>query len=177
MGKALTSFERPLVTADAPYDDDLKGNTSALTAQQVQGLTAAVAAGCARGHSGPMFSDYQAHVLGLPNSPKLAADPGINDTKGFRTPSLRNVALTAPYMHNGVLATLQAVLNFYDQGGATGARRSTRTWPRVSWPQLPGRVQNTGAILAFLQALSAKSYARTIPASVPSGLPVGGNLK
>ena len=127
-----------------------------------------------------MFSDFQPHVLGVPDNPKLSAsDSGMNGTYGFRTPSLRNVALTAPYMHNGMLATLQDVLNFYDRGGRNGGGGQLN--PHVAAnqrdPLLPNRVQNTQAIIAFLESLTAATYDRTVPAAVPSGLPVGGNIR
>ncbi|MBC6992526.1 cytochrome-c peroxidase [Hymenobacter sp. BT491] len=178
LGKALASFERTLVATDSPFDEYLRGNTSAMTAQQVQGLNAFVATGCAKCHSGPMLSDFQPHVLGIADNGKLAAsDAGVNGSYAFRTPSLRNVALTAPYMHNGTLTTLQAVLDFYDRGGRN--RRISQN-PHVAArqldPLLPNGVQNTQAILAFLNALTAKSFDRTVPAAVPSGLPVGGNI-
>ncbi|WP_324680333.1 cytochrome-c peroxidase [Hymenobacter sp. GOD-10R] len=180
LGKAIAAFERTLVTTDAPYDEYLRGNTSALTAQQVQGLNAFVATGCNKCHSGPMLSDYLPHVLGIADNPKLAtSDSGVNGTYAFRTPSLRNVALTAPYMHNGMLATLQDVVNFYDQGGRNGGRapQNPHVAARQLDPLLPGRVQNTQAIVAFLNTLTAQSYDRTVPTTVPSGLSVGGNIR
>ena len=61
--------------------------------------------GCINCHDGPMFSDFTAHVLGVPDNPKLPeSDSGVNKTYAFRTPSLRNLSATAPYMHNGVFA-------------------------------------------------------------------------
>ncbi len=83
----------------------------------MRGLNAFVSNGCAKCHSGPMLSDQQLHVLGVADNAKNAiSDSGANGTYAFRTPSLRNVALTAPYMHSGTLPNLQAVLNFYNPG-------------------------------------------------------------
>ena len=180
LGRALACFQRTLVATDAPFDDYLRGNTSALSAEQVQGLQAFVGAGCARCHSGPMLSDYQPHVLGIADNPRLAAtDAGVKGTYAFRTPSLRNVALTAPYMHNGTLATLPQVLGFYDQGGRPGPRTSPNQHVAASQldPLLPTRVPNPQAIVAFLNSLTARSFDRTVPAAVPSGLPVGGSIQ
>ena len=176
IGKALASFERTLLATDSPFDEYLRGNKAALTTEQVQGLNAFVASGCAKCHSGPMLSDYQTHILGVADNGKSAAsDAGANGTYAFRTPSLRNVALTAPYMHSGTLANLQAVLNFYDPG-----RPAPSANPHVSVgqrdPLFPGRVTDPQAIIAFLGALTATSYDRSVPAAVPSGLPVGGNI-
>ncbi|MDO7844783.1 cytochrome c peroxidase [Hymenobacter sp. M29] len=178
IGKALACFERTLVATDSPFDRYKRGETSALTSQQVQGLNDFVTSGCAKCHSGPMLSDYKTHVLGVADNPKNpTSDSGLNGTYAFRTPSLRNVALTAPYMHDGTLANLQAVLNFYDPGRGGQAPSLN---PHVSVaqrdPLFPGRVANPANIIAFLQSLTAASYDRTVPVSVPSGLPVGGNL-
>ena len=141
MGEALAAFERTLLATDAPFDKYMRGDKTALIPQQVQGLNTFVASGCAKCHSGPMLSDCQLHILGVADNAKNAAsDAGANSSYAFRTPSLRNVALTAPYMHSSTLPNLQAVLTFYDTG--RGAAPSTRTCPpdsatrcfRVAWP-------------------------------------------
>ncbi|GAB3824041.1 cytochrome-c peroxidase [Hymenobacter jeollabukensis] len=178
LGRALACFERSLTATDAPYDRYLRGDHAALTDEQVQGLTAFVQSGCPKCHAGPMFSDYQTHVLGVADNAKLAAsDAGQNGTYAFRTPSLRQVAATAPYMHNGTMSTLAEVVRFYD-AGPRGGRASLN--PNVPASRLdallPTRVTNQPAIVAFLGALSASSFDRSVPARVPSGLPVGGNL-
>ena len=174
LGKALACFERTLIATDSPFDQYMRGTTSALTAQQVQGLNAFVQSGCAKCHSGPMLSDYQLHVMGVAdNSKNTTSDSGANGTYAFRTPSLRNVAFTAPYMHSGTLRTLNDVLNFYDNGRNT-ANPHVSTGQRD--PQFPNRVTNEQAIIAFLNSLTASSYDKTVPATVPSGLAVGGNI-
>ncbi len=175
VGKALACFERTLIATDSPFDQYMRGTTSALTAQQVQGLQAFVQSGCANCHSGPMLSDFQLHVMGVAdNSKHTTSDTGANGTYAFRTPSLRNVALTAPYMHSGTLRTLADVLTFYDNGRNT-ANPHVSTAQRD--PQFPGRVNNEQAIIAFLNSLTATTYDRTVPTTVPSGLAVGGNIK
>ena len=94
--------------------------------QQIRGMERFQAIGCINCHSGPMFSDSSAHVLGVPDNPKLPeSDGGVNKTYAFRTPSLRNLSATAPYMHNGAFATLPDVINFYrriSRGGGRGGR-------------------------------------------------------
>jgi cytochrome c peroxidase len=179
VGKALACFERTLLANDSPFDRYMRGDKSALTAQQVQGLNDFVTSGCAKCHSGPMLSDYKTHVLGVADNGKnTASDSGVNGSYAFRTPSLRNVALTAPYMHSGTVANLQAVLNFYDPGRGGGA---VATNPHVAAsqrdPLFPTRVTNPQNIIAFLGSLTAASYDRTVPAAVPSGLAVGGNIQ
>ena len=73
-------------------------------------------AGCDGCHEGTMFSDFDLHAEGVRENPKLAEPDAGPRRYRFRTPTLRNVALTAPYMHNGMLATLDDVLRFYDNG-------------------------------------------------------------
>ncbi|MDO7885639.1 cytochrome-c peroxidase [Hymenobacter cheonanensis] len=177
LSQALACFERSLVATDSPFDQYMRGTTSALSAEQVQGMQAFVQSGCANCHSGPMLSDYQLHVMGVADNPKNAAsDTGANGTYAFRTPSLRNVALTAPYMHSGTVPNLAGVLDFYDPGpgGSRSANPHVATNQRDA--QFPTRVTNKQAIIAFLNSLTASSYDRTVPAKVPSGLPVGGNI-
>ncbi|MDO7854065.1 cytochrome-c peroxidase [Hymenobacter convexus] len=177
IGKAIACFERTLVATDSRFDQYLRGNQAALSTQEIAGLNAFVASGCAKCHSGPMLSDYQLHTLGVADNGKNAAtDAGPNGNYAFRTPSLRNVALTAPYMHSGTLNTLAAVLDFYDPGRGNGTPN-----PHVSAgqrdPLFPGRVNNKQAIIDFLGTLTASTYDRTVPTAVPSGLPVGGNIR
>lgn len=178
VGKALACFERTLLATDSRFDEYMRGDQTALTDREVAGLNAFVASGCVKCHSGPMLSDYQVHVLGVADNAKNAAsDAGVNGTYGFRTPSLRNVALTAPYMHSGTLSTLDDVLRFYDPGRGPAPAVNPHVPASRRDPLFPGRVQDPQAIIAFLGTLTAASYDRTVPAQVPSGLPVGGNIQ
>jgi cytochrome c peroxidase len=125
MARALASFERTLVASNAPFDRYMRGDTSAMSAAQISGMAQFERSGCANCHTGPMFSDYKLHVLGVPDSVRLTApDTGANSTYAFRTPTLRNLAYTAPYTHSGVFPTLDAVVNFYNviSGGRGGGR-------------------------------------------------------
>jgi cytochrome c peroxidase len=145
--------------------------------------------GCVNCHNGPMLSDFATHVLAVPDNAKLAeSDSGVNKTYAFRTPSLRNLSATAPYMHNGAFATLPEVVDFYRRISRGGGRRGDGGGrgfnPQVSRDQIDplarqlnmrGRGQQD--IIAFLRALDDPDFDRTIPSRVPSGLPVGGRLK
>lgn len=181
IGRAIAAFERTLVAMDSPFDRYQRGDRSALTAQQIRGLDAFDDAGCDRCHDGPMFSDFDLEAEGVAEHP-LLDEPDVGDGRfRFRTPSLRNVALTAPYMHNGTLATLADVLAFYDEGDSlnpnvaqrgngNGVARLSRNFRRVD--NMSEREQ--AAIVAFLEALTDPNFDRTVPAEVPSGLPPGG---
>ena len=114
LGRALAAFQRTLITPQSPFDRFQRGDRTAMTDAQQRGMEQFLRAGCAECHAGPMFSDYKVHTLGTPGNPKLTdPDSGVAGTYGFRTPTLRNLALTAPYMHNGVFQTLDEVVTFY----------------------------------------------------------------
>ena len=190
LGRALAAFQRTLVAANAPFDRYMRGDTTALSPEQVRGMERFQSTGCINCHSGPMFSDFATHVLGVPDNAKLPeSDSGANQTYAFRTASLRNLSFTAPYMHNGVFATLPEVINFYARlsrgGGRRGSGRVARgANPQVSRDQIDplardlnmrGRGQRD--LIAFLRAMDDPGFDRTIPERVPSGLPVGGRLQ
>ena len=190
-GEAIAAFERSLIAMNSPFDRFRAGDASALTAQQQRGMEAFDRVGCDRCHDGPMFSDYSLHAEGVAENPQLAvADAGAGRFR-FRTPSLRNVALTAPYMHNGVLRTLPDVLRFYDNGRSENpnvvddGRGDRRGNDNDGVARLSGRFRRVDDmsdgemrdIVAFLESLSDANFDRTIPAQVPSGLPPGGLIR
>ena len=179
LGRALAALQRSLVTTGAPFDRFQRGDASAMTPLQVRGMRRFVRVGCSNCHTGPMFSDYQPHVLGVPDNPKLpVSDGGIDGRYAFRTPTLRNLRHTAPYMHNGMLATLDDVIAFYDDVSRERSRN-----PKVPGEDLESLVSglnvanDTPALVAFLDALSDDTFDRRLPVEVPSGLPVGGNIR
>ena len=179
LGRVLAAFQRSLVTTDTPFDRFQRGDRSAMTPLQVRGMRRFVRIGCSNCHTGPMFSDYQPHTLGVPDNPKLpVSDAGIGKRYTFRTPTLRNLRHTAPYMHNGMLATLEDVIAFYDDVSNERSRN-----PKVRGADLESLVSglnvadDTPALVAFLDALSDDMFDRTVPAQVPSGLPVGGGIR
>jgi cytochrome c peroxidase len=190
MGRALAAFQRTLVAMNSPFDRYMRGDTSALNADQLRGMDRFSTAGCVQCHNGPMFSDFTPHVLGVPDSPQLTeSDAGVNKSYAFRTPSLRNLGTTGPYMHNGAFTTLPQVLNFYQRvsrGGGRGGRGGgggQAANPHVTREQVDplarglrmgGRGQRD--LIAFLDSLNDPDFDRVIPERVPSGLPVGGKL-
>ncbi|MDB5241683.1 MAG: cytochrome-c peroxidase [Spirosoma sp.] len=180
IGKAIAAFERTLVAMNAPYDRYQKGNKTVFTDGQLKGMQLFKDEGCPICHSGPMFSDYQLHVLSVPDNSQLtSSDAGAGGTYAFRTPSLRNVELTAPYMHNGVFQTLKQVMKFYDDIGEPISQN-----PHVPVQQLDPKLQRIalGAVeqdqlISFLNALTDPDFDKTVPVHVPSGLKPGGNIR
>lgn len=136
---ALASYERTLLSFDSRFDQYMRGRKQALSDQEVQGLNLFMGkARCGTCHFMPLFNgtvppaftDTESEVLGVPETragKKLDPDLGrYAHTKldplqySFKTPTLRNVARTAPYMHNGVYQTLEQVVDFYNRGGGQG---------------------------------------------------------
>jgi len=180
IGKAISAFERTLVAMNSPFDRYQKGDKTALTEGQIKGMQLFRDEGCPICHSGPMFSDYQLHVLSVPDNVKLAgSDAGAGGTYAFRTPSLRNVGLTAPYMHNGVFQTLMQVMKFYDDIGEPISQN-----PHVPVQKLDAKLQRIALgtneqdqLISFMNALTDPDFDKTIPAYVPSGLKPGGSVQ
>ena len=167
--EAIAAFERTLVATDSSFDRYMRGDATAMNAQQLRGMAVFEASGCGGCHSGPMFSDYALHALGVPDLPGAPHDSGDGQGR-FRTASLRFVTRTAPYMHDGVFATLDDVYRFYQRADDRSSDPALR---RVRAP----RGDDAAAVTAFLGALGDGTVDATIPATVPSGLPVGGAIR
>lgn len=180
LGKAIASFERTLVTTNSRFDQYMRGNKDALLTSEKEGLALFKKVGCINCHNGPMFSDYKIHVLGVQENSKLnSPDLGTKDSFGFRTPSLRNLRFTAPYMHNGSLKTLRRVLEFYEDI-SDGKSRNPNVSPDKFDPfikELQLSVQDMSLIISFLNTLNEEDFDKDIPKAVPSGLEVGGAIQ
>lgn len=174
IAKAIATYERTLITPNAPFDRYMRGDLNAMTEEQISGMQAFISTGCNNCHSGPMFSDYKLHVLGVDNHPGLEQFDAGDGTYAFRTTTLRNLAYTAPYMHNGRLSSLNDVMRFYS------IKRSKH--PKVANKELapefkdlklnPFNRARIKEIIAFLEALNDPNFDQSIPERVPSGLPV-----
>lgn len=159
IGKALATFVRTRRSAASPMDRYLDGDQSAADAQAIAGLRIFQGrARCVECHHGPLLTDGGFHNTGVGWG---GADPGRARVTGeeadrgrFKTPSLRNVALTAPYMHDGSLATLEDVVEFYARGGNANPLLDTRIRP------LDLSSADKRALIAYLRALTSIEYAR-----------------
>jgi cytochrome c peroxidase len=187
IGETIAAYERTIVAMNSPFDRFRAGDRDALTDQQQRGMKEFDDAGCDRCHGGAMFSDFNLRAEGVAEH-ALLDEPDAGDGRfRFRTPTLRNIALTAPYMHNGSLATLEDVLRFYDEGrsrnpnvssggrgqGTDGLARLDRSFRRVD--NMNDREMEN--IVAFLEALTDPDFDRTTPDRVPSGLQPGGRIR
>lgn len=150
MAMALAAYQRTLVSNQTPHDLNLAGQTDAMTPAEIEGRNMFVQARCSACHAGQLLSTGGFMYLGVrPRS----ADPGrfvasnLEDDRGrMRVPGLRNVELSAPYMADGRLATLEDVVAFYNRGGDFAAPNKD---PRIVPLNLGAQQQ--AAIVTFLR--------------------------
>ena len=158
LAKALASYVRTILSGNAPIDRYLYGDRDALTERQRQGLGLFRGKGrCTACHLGPTLSDEQFHNTGvawrdgrLLDQGRFAVTSQDEDRGAFKTPTLREVPRTAPYMHDGSIATLEEVIEFYDRGGNPNPTLDRRVRP------LNLTAAEKGDLLAFLRALSGE---------------------
>lgn len=155
LAKALASFERTLLSGNSRIDRFRHGEVGGMTAAERQGLWLFESrGGCWRCHSGPNLTDEAFHNTGVswgrtPLDLGRFEVTGVDADRGrFKTPTLRDVARTAPYMHDGSLATLEDVVEFYNRGGNPN--------PHLDPIVQPLRLSQDDAksLVAFLKALS-----------------------
>lgn len=145
---ALASYVRSILSGNSAFDRFVNGDRTALSEEQLRGLQVFRGKGnCTACHVGPNFSDERTHNTGVAWRTGTLSDEGAG--KGsFKTPTLREVPRTAPYMHDGSLTTLEDVIELYDRGG----NRNVSLDPEVRPLRL--RPDEKHALLAFLQTLS-----------------------
>ncbi len=178
--KAIAAYERTLVSNQSRFDRYKRGDKDALSEAEKEGMDLFIEVGCAQCHNGPMFSDYKMHVLGVPDHPALdQPDAGFEDRFAFRTPTLRNLRFTFPFMHNGTFTSIREILEFY-QDISMGKSRNPLV-PIDSIDPLARalklKARDFGRLENFLLSLNDDHFDKTVPEEVPSGLPVGGNIQ
>jgi cytochrome c peroxidase len=163
--KAIASFERTLISGDSPFDRYVfSGEHAALSAEAKEGMALFFSArgGCSGCHSGFNFSGNWRDAQGETGGASFASNG--TSTQPLRVPTLRNVALTAPYMHDGRFATLAAVLDHYSSVARQPARGDRRL------PRRPFSPSERAALIAFLTSLTDESFvnrAREAAAAAP----------
>ena len=170
--RALAAFQRSLISDNSPFDRYAAGEIEALTPSQRRGLTLfrSGATRCFECHAAPTFASDTFRVIGVPSEDLGRAGVSADGLSGaFKVPTLRNIALTAPYMHDGSLATLADVVQFYAAGGGHAFGNEEID---VFVQGFEMTEQEKADLVAFLYALTDESGMPEIPTSVPSGLPV-----
>jgi cytochrome c peroxidase len=148
LGRSLASYIRSILSGDSPYDRFIGGDTTALTADQRRGLEIFRGRGnCTACHVGPNLSDERFHNTGVAWRDGALHDDG-REHGSFKTPTLREAARSAPYMHDGSLATLEQVVDFYDGGG----RPNPNLDPEIRPLRL--NAEDKRAVVLFIDSLS-----------------------
>jgi len=158
IARALASYVRTIRSGNSRYDRFRSGAASALTEREQRGMRVFFGTGsCGSCHAGPNITDERFHNTGVAFRNGRLLDPGrvvvtqkAVDRGAFKTPTLREVARTAPYMHDGSLATLEDVVDYYDRGGSANPGLDVILHP------LGLSVEDKRALVAFLRALSGK---------------------
>ncbi|MGY3090562.1 cytochrome c peroxidase [Hymenobacter sp. UYAg731] len=161
--RALAQFTAALTSANSRYDKVVRGEGNAvLTADEARGRVL-VAQKCARCHATDLFTDETYRNNGL--SATFGADSGrahitgrATDVGRFKVPSLRNVALTSPYMHDGHFGTLAQVLAHYDHGVVASPTLDAALRPAGAPLGIPLTATEQADIIAFLQTLTDESF-------------------
>lgn len=156
LARALAAYVRSIQSGGSGFDRVMEGDPTALSDRELRGLELFQGkARCDRCHFGPLLTDESFHNTGVAWRAGVPTDSGraivtgsLRDIGAFKTPTLREVTHTAPYMHDGSLATLEEVIDFYAEGG-----RPNPALDRLIRP-LRLRAEEKAALLAFLRALA-----------------------
>ncbi|MCF2950102.1 c-type cytochrome [Paraglaciecola aquimarina] len=179
--KALVAFQSSLISLNSRYDQYAHGYHQALNENEIAGLNIfrSFVARCAECHQPPLFTNNQIAVIGVAEKNGDEFDPGaqitFNASKlrgGFKVPTLRNIAKTAPYMHAGNFTDLRDAVEFYNKGRGheVPEGESLQLHWHIWEPNLTDK--ELDLVVEFLGALTDESLVPRTPRVVPSGLPV-----
>ena len=171
MAKAIANFERTVVSRNSRFDQWAAGNASAMNDSEVRGFAIFLDAekgNCAVCHSGANFTDNGFHNIGLASFGNAEPDMGRYAEKplklmrgAFKTPTLRDIGLTAPYFHDGSAGTLAEVVRHYSQGGVV----KTNLSPNMKTLDLT--TEEESDLVAFLHALTSPPQTFALPVLPP----------
>lgn len=156
--RALGCFERTLISGNSKYDQHFLQGKKVLSKEELQGkeLFFSERAGCSNCHGGFNFTNYSFENNGLyityADSGRIRFTEKEADRALFKVPTLRNVSLTAPYMHDGSISSLEAVVNHYSSGGANHKHKSKHVRP------LGLSEDEKQSLVAFLQTLTDEEF-------------------
>lgn len=182
---ALTAFQTSLISLNSRYDHYVHGYHEALTPEEIEGFNIyrSFVARCSECHTPPLFTNQQIAVIGAPEADGRALDPGagpvLNEPSlraGFKVPSLRNVALTPPYMHSGAFSTLRETVAFYTngRGHAVPEGEDLKLHWHIWEPKLTD--YELDRLVDFLHTLTDESFKPRTPDILPSGIEVSRKL-
>ena len=178
--RAIATYERTILSFNSKFDRYAGGDSAALNDSEKRGLRLfrSLKTRCFECHALPNFSDGSFRVVGVPEAEGQPHDPGRAKVPGqgpegaFKVPTLRNVALSSPYMHNGRFTKLEEeVIDFYSKGGGHQfPNQSLAIDDKIGTFEITP--EETSDMVAFLGALTDTSLLPEAPTRVPSGLPV-----
>jgi cytochrome c peroxidase len=165
--KAIATFERTAISKDSPFDKYMEGDKTAISESAQRGFDIFLGkAQCAVCHSGFNFSDNGFHNIGVKNLTenedvgRFAVVPLPSMKGAFKTPTLRDIALSSPYMHNGIYKTLEEVIDHYDRKGDD----KTNLSPNMQGPEpLNLSAEEKKDLVEFLKSLTGKAVLVTLP--------------
>jgi cytochrome c peroxidase len=159
IAKAIATFERTVLSGNAPFDRYVAGNKKAMPPAAIRGWDVyRNKAKCDQCHEGVNFTTNAYHNLGVgtdkpkPDAGRMDFTKSEADWGAFKTPTLRDIARTAPYMHDGSLKTLEEVVDFYDKGGIPNKNLDERMKP------LNLTAQEKADLVEFLKALNGEGW-------------------
>lgn len=169
IAKAIAAFERTVLSGDAPYDRYKAGDKKAMSEAAIRGMDLFFnKAHCSACHSGPNFSDAAFHNIGVsidkkePDEGRKVISKLEGDRGAFKTPTLREIARTAPYMHDGSQKTLEDVVEHYNKGGIANPQLDEEIFP------LNLTAQEKADLVTFMkEGLASKSYPLVKPPKLP----------
>jgi cytochrome c peroxidase len=171
IAKAIADYERTRMSGNSPYDRWKNGDESAVSEPVKLGDRLFFdKAGCNQCHLGYNFTDSLFHNLGVGWDPETQQFKDLgrsaitnqeSDTGAFKTPTVREVAKRAPYMHDGSVATLREVVELYDRGGEANPHLDPKIKPLGLTPE------EVDALVAMMESLSGEGYMDSAPASFP----------
>ena len=176
--QAIAAFESSLISLNSRYDQYAHGYHEALSMEEIEGLNIfrSFVARCAECHTPPLFTNQQVAVIGLAEPNNKPLDPGAEITYhdstlrgAFKVPSLRNVALTAPYTHSGKFSTMLEMVEFYNLGRGHEVPEGEHL--HLHWhiwePKLTSYEMDR--LVDFLNTLTDESFKPRVPEILPSG--------
>jgi cytochrome c peroxidase len=150
ISRELASFVRSILSGDSPFDRFVSGDRVALSPEQQAGLRLFRGkANCVACHVGPNFTDEQLHNTGIAWRDGRLVDPGAGQGN-FKTPTLRDITRTQPYMHDGSITSLDEVVEYYDRGGNRNPYLDSEVRP------LHLTSEDKRNLVSFLRALTAR---------------------
>ena len=169
VAKAIAAFERTILSGNSPYDQFKAGKKDALSEAAERGREVFFnKAQCSACHAGPNFTDGGFHNIGIGMDKKdsdvgrFAVSKLEGDKGSFKTPTLREIGRTAPYMHDGSLKTLEDVVDFYDKGGIQNPQLDEEIFPLKLTDQ-----QKKDLVTFLKEGLSSKDYPDVKPPKLP----------